>query len=405
MKAYERLIAYTAFPTASDETKETCPSTPSQLDFGRALVEEMKALGIADAYQNELGFVYGTLEATAPYEETVAFLAHMDVVDTVPYESIQTVLVEDYDGGEICLADGTSRLSPSEFPVLSRYRGETLLVTDGHTLLGADDKAGVAEIMTMAETLLAHPEIPHGRIRICFTPDEEIGSGILHIDVKELAADAAYTVDGGGFGEVDYETFNAASAHVEFRGKSIHPGSAKGKMINAARVAMEFDGMIPEGQRPERTEGRDGFYHLIGMKGEIESAELDYILRDHDLGILASREDTLRRITSYLNKKYGAGCVTLTIKESYRNMSEKILPAFYLVERAYEAIREAGGNPVSPPVRGGTDGSRLSFMGVPCPNLGTGSHNHHGRLEFAVTEEMDKCVASLVGIARRFAKA
>ena len=405
MKAYERLIAYTAFPTASDETKEACPSTPAQLDFGKALVEEMKALGIADAYRNGLGFVYGTLEATAPYEETVAFLAHMDVVDTVPYENIQTVLIEDYDGGEIRLADGTSRLSPSEFPVLSRYRGETLLVTDGRTLLGADDKAGVAEIMTMAETLLAHPEIPHGRIRICFTPDEEIGSGILHIDVKELAADAAYTVDGGGFGEVDYETFNASSAHVEFRGKSIHPGSAKDKMINAARVAMEFDGMIPEGQRPERTEGRDGFYHLIGMKGEIESAELDYILRDHDLGILASREDTLRRITSYLNKKYGAGCVTLTIKESYRNMSEKILPAFYLVERAYEAIREAGGEPVSPPVRGGTDGSRLSFMGVPCPNLGTGSHNHHGRLEFAVTEEMDKCVASLVGIARRFAKA
>ena len=405
MKAYERLIAYTAYPTASDETKEGCPSTPSQLAFGRALVEEMKALGIADARQNELGFVYGTLEATAPYEETVAFLAHMDVVDTVPYENIRTALIENYDGGEVLLADGESRLSPGEFPVLSRYRGETLLVTDGKTLLGADDKAGVAEIMTMAETLLRYPEIPHGKIRICFTPDEEIGSGILHIDVKELAADVAYTVDGGSFGEVDYETFNASSAHVECRGKSIHPGSAKDKMINAARVAMEFDAMIPEGQRPERTAGRDGFFHLIGMQGEIEHAVLDYILRDHDLGILAAREETLRRITSYLNGKYGEGCVTLTVKESYRNMSEKILPAFYLVERAYDAIREAGGEPSSPPVRGGTDGSRLSFMGVPCPNLGTGSHNHHGRLEFAVTEEMDKCVASLIGIARRFAKA
>ena len=405
MRAYERLIAYAAYPTASDETKEACPSTPSQLAFGRALVEEMKSLGIADAYQNELGFVYGTLEATAPYDETVAFLAHMDVVDTVPYENIKTALIENYDGGEILLADGESRLSPAEFPVLSRYQGETLLVTDGKTLLGADDKAGVAEIMTMAETLLLHPEIPHGRIRICFTPDEEIGSGILHIDVKELAADAAYTVDGGSFGEVDYETFNAASAHVEFRGKSIHPGSAKDKMVNAARVAMEFDGMIPEGQRPERTAGRDGFFHLIGMQGEIERAALDYILRDHDLGILSAREETLRRIAAYLNGKYGEGSVTLTIRESYRNMSEKILPAFYLVERAYEAIREAGGEPSSPPVRGGTDGSRLSFMGVPCPNLGTGSHNHHGRLEFAVTEEMDKCVASLIGVARRFAKA
>ncbi|MBR0144894.1 MAG: peptidase T [Clostridia bacterium] len=405
MRAYERLIAYAAYPTASDETKEACPSTPSQLAFGRALVEEMKSLGIADAYQNELGFVYGTLEATAPYDETVAFLAHMDVVDTVPYENIKTALIENYDGGEILLADGESRLSPAEFPVLSRYQGETLLVTDGKTLLGADDKAGVAEIMTMAETLLLHPEIPHGRIRICFTPDEEIGSGILHIDVKELAADAAYTVDGGSFGEVDYETFNAASAHVEFRGKSIHPGSAKDKMVNAARVAMEFDGMIPEGQRPERTAGRDGFFHLIGMQGEIERAALDYILRDHDLGILSAREETLRRIAAYLNGKYGEGSVTLTIRESYRNMSEKILPAFYLVDRAYEAIREAGGEPSSPPVRGGTDGSRLSFMGVPCPNLGTGSHNHHGRLEFAVTEEMDKCVASLIGVARRFAKA
>ncbi len=402
MKAYERLIAYTAFPTASDETKETCPSTPAQLVFADALVKEMKALGIADATRNGLGFVYGTLEATAPYRETLAFLAHMDVVDTVPYENIRTALIENYDGGEVLLADGTSRLSPADFPFLAGYKGETLLVTDGTTLLGADDKAGVAEIMTMAETLLAHPEIPHGKIRICFTPDEEIGSGILHIDVKELAADAAYTVDGGAFGEVDYETFNASSAHVAFRGKSIHPGSAKDRMINAARVAMEFDSMIPEAQRPEHTEGRDGFYHLIGMEGEIENAALDYILRDHDLGILKSREETLSRITDFLNAKYGEGAVTLTVKESYRNMSEKILPAFYLVERAYDAIREAGGEPSSPPVRGGTDGSRLSFMGVPCPNLGTGSHNHHGKLEFAVVEEMDKCVAQLIGIARRF---
>ena len=402
MKAYERLVAYTAFPTASDETKETCPSTPAQLVFADALVKEMKALGIADATRNGLGFVYGTLEATAPYRETLAFLAHMDVVDTVPYENIRTALIENYDGGEVLLADGTSRLSPADFPFLAGYKGETLLVTDGTTLLGADDKAGVAEIMTMAETLLAHPEIPHGKIRICFTPDEEIGSGILHIDVKELAADAAYTVDGGAFGEVDYETFNASSAHVAFRGKSIHPGSAKDRMINAARVAMEFDSMIPEAQRPEHTEGRDGFYHLIGMEGEIENAALDYILRDHDLGILKSREETLSRITDFLNAKYGEGTVTLTVKESYRNMSEKILPAFYLVERAYDAIREAGGEPSSPPVRGGTDGSRLSFMGVPCPNLGTGSHNHHGKLEFAVVEEMDKCVAQLIGIARRF---
>lgn len=403
MKAYERLIAYAAYPTASDESSETVPSTPAQLAFGKALVEEMRSIGIADACQNELGFVYGTLEANAPYDETVAFLAHMDVVDTVPYENIRTALIENYDGGEVLLAGG-SRLSPAEFHFLSRYKGKTLLVTDGETLLGADDKAGLAEIMTMAETLLAHPEIPHGKIRLCFTPDEEIGSGILHIDVKELGADVAYTVDGGAFGEVDYETFNASSAHVEIRGKSIHPGGAKNKMINAARVAMEFDSLIPEGERPERTEGRDGFYHLTGMSGEIESASLDYILRDHDLSILQKREKTMERIAAFLNDKYGEGAVKLAIKESYRNMSEKILPSFYLIERAYDAIRELGGEPSSPPVRGGTDGSRLSFMGVPCPNLGTGSHNHHGKLEFAVTEEMDRTVDLLVGIARRFTK-
>ncbi|MBR5743550.1 MAG: peptidase T, partial [Clostridia bacterium] len=341
MKAYERLIAYAAYPTASDESSETVPSTPAQLAFGKALVEEMRSIGIADAYQNGLGFVYGTLEANAPYQETVAFLAHMDVVDTVPYENIRTALIENYDGGEVLLAGG-SRLSPEEFPFLSRYKGKTLLVTDGRTLLGADDKAGVAEIMTMAETLISHPEIPHGKIRFCFTPDEEIGSGILHIDVKELGADVAYTVDGGAFGEVDYETFNASSAHVEIRGKSIHPGGAKNKMINAARVAMEFDSLIPEGERPERTEGRDGFYHLTGMSGEIESASLDYILRDHDLSILQKREKTMERIAAFLNDKYGEDAVKLAIRESYRNMSEKILPSFYLIERAYDAIRELG---------------------------------------------------------------
>ena len=399
MKAYERLMAYAAYPTASDEASETVPSTPTQLTFGKALVDELKSLGLTDAYQNDKGFVFATIPATADYEKTVAFLAHMDVVSDVPFENVKPALVENYDGGPITLADGVSVLHAGADLV-----GKTLVVTDGTTLLGADDKAGVAEIMTMAEILMADKTIPHGRIRICFTPDEEIGSGILHIDTKELDADYAYTVDGGAFGEVDYETFNASSAHVEFTGRSFHPGSAKGKMIHAARVAMEFDAMLPEFERPEYTDGRDGFFHLIGMKGEVEHATLVYIIRDHDLATLHRRESDLRRIESYLNEKYGDGTVKLSIAESYRNMGEAIAPYPFLIDYAYDAIRELGGTPVSHPVRGGTDGSRLSFMGVPCPNLGTGGRNCHGRFEFAVVEEMDQTVALLCGIAKRFAK-
>ena len=403
MKAYERLMTYAAYPTASSETAEGCPSTPSQLVFGRALVEELKKIGVADACINDLGFVYGTIPATADYEKTVAFMAHMDVVETVPYENIKTALIENYDGGDVQLADGVSALKVADYPFLPRYKGDTLLVTDGKTLLGADDKAGVAEIMTAAEYLLAHPEVKHGQIRICFTPDEEIGTGILHIDPKELAADYAYTVDGGAFGEVDYETFNAASAVVRITGFSIHPGGAKNKMKNAARIAMEFDSMIPESERPEYTSGRDGFYHLCDMKGDIESAELNYILRDHDLAILEGRKAALTRIAAFLNDKYGEGTVELVLADQYRNMAEKIKPFPFLIDYAYDVIRSLGGEPSSPPVRGGTDGSRLSFMGVPCPNLGTGSHNHHGRLEFAVAGEMEKCVKLIIGIAEKFA--
>ncbi|MCQ2445894.1 MAG: peptidase T [Clostridia bacterium] len=403
MKAYERLIAYAAYPTASSETAETCPSTPSQITFAKALVEELKKIGVEDAYLNPLGFVYGTIPATADYEKTVAFMAHMDVVETVPYENIRTALIENYDGGDVLLADGVSALKVEDYPFLPRYKGDTLLVTDGTTLLGADDKAGVAEIMTAAEYLLAHPEVKHGKIRICFTPDEEIGTGILHIDPKELAADYAYTVDGGAFGEVDYETFNAASAVVKITGFSIHPGGAKNKMKNAARIAMEFDSMIPESERPEYTSGRDGFYHLCDMKGDIESAELNYILRDHDLAILEGRKATLTRVAAFLNAKYGEGTVELVLADQYRNMAEKIRPFPFLIDYAYDVIRALGGEPSAPPVRGGTDGSRLSFMGVPCPNLGTGSHNHHGRLEFAVAGEMEKCSKLIIGIAEKFA--
>lgn len=403
MKAYQRLIAYAAYPSASSEASGSCPSTPSQITFGKALVEELKAIGVKDAYLNDCGFVYGTIPATAESAATVAFLAHMDVVETVPYEHIQTALIENYDGGDVALADGVSVLKTEDYPFLPRYKGDTLLVTDGTTLLGADDKAGIAEIMTAAEYLLTHPEIKHGRIRICFTPDEEIGTGILHIDPKELDADYAYTVDGGAFGEVDYETFNAASAVVQITGFSIHPGGAKHKMKNAARIAMEFDAMIPESERPEYTAGRDGFYHLCDMKGDIESAELNYILRDHDLAILEGRKETLVRIACFLNAKYGEGTVRLQLGDQYRNMAEKIKPFPFLIDYAYDVIRALGGEPSSPPVRGGTDGSRLSFMGVPCPNLGTGSHNHHGRLEFAVAGEMEKCVMLICGIAEKFA--
>lgn len=407
MRAYERLLKYTQYPTASDENCPQCPSSPAQLDFAGVLVEEMKGLGIEDAMVDEHGYVYGTMPSNIPNwdGEVIGFIAHMDVVDVVPYENVKPRLVENYDGKDIMLNPEKSIvLSSEQFPALKNYVGQDLIVTDGTTLLGADDKAGIADILTMAEYFKEHPEVEHGTIKIAFTPDEEIGRGADLFNVEYFGADYAYTVDGGAFGEVEYETFNAAAARIDITGKSIHPGSAKNQMVNAARIAMEFDRLLPEEQRPEHTEGREGFFHLNEMQGAEEHAQLKYILRDHDGQKLEDKKRMIESACAFLNAKYGEGTVTAQITDSYRNMVEKIEPHWHLIEIACEEVKALGGNPISVPVRGGTDGCRLSFMGLPCPNLGTGGHNGHGRLEYACVQEMDKTTELLIRIADRYSK-
>lgn len=402
MRAYERLLRYVSFDTASDSSSETCPSTENQLVFGRALVEEMNALGLQNVRMDENGYVYGTIPATiSDYRGPVlGFIAHMDVVNDVPSADIRPRIVENYDGGDILLnAEQNIVLSSAEFPELAAKKGCSVMVTDGTTLLGADDKAGIAEILTLAEELMADPSIPHGPVQVAFTPDEEIGRGADRFDVKGFGADFAYTLDGGAYGELEYENFNAASLRVYVTGKNIHPGSAKGKMKNACRIAMEFEMMLPAGKKPEYTEGHDGFLHLDEMKGDIESAFLRYILRDHDLNKLEAQKAVCRAAADFLNAKYGEGTVRLEIRDSYRNMAEQIAPHRHLVDNALEAIRRTGTEPCVRAIRGGTDGATLSFMGLPCPNLGTGGGNYHGKMEYCVVDEMDlavRCLHNLV---------
>ena len=406
MRAYERLMRYARFDTPSTGSSDTCPSTPEQLVLAAALAEEMREMGLSDVRQDEHGYVYGRIptnipDCTAP---AIGFIAHMDVANDVPCTGVQPQVLH-YDGSDLLLSEETGAvLSEAEFPVLADYRGCDLVTTDGRTLLGADNKAGIAEILTACERLLAPDAPPHGDVCIGFTPDEEIGRGADLFDVPGFGAPYAYTVDGGAFGQVEYETFNAASASIVIKGKNIHPGDAKNKMKNALLIGMEFNGMLPPAEIPAHTEGHEGFYHLTKFTGAEETVQMRYILRDHDWEKLTQRKETVLRIADYLNAKYGAGTVTVTLQDSYRNLEEVIRKHWHLVEVAYEAVTACGGTPVSPPVRGGTDGSRLSFMGLPCPNLGTGSHNHHGRLEFAVVQEMDKCVDMLVKVAELYGK-
>ncbi|NMB00116.1 MAG: peptidase T [Firmicutes bacterium] len=407
MRAYERLLQYTKFEAASDSTSDSCPSTPEQIEFGRALVEEMLSLGIKDANMDENGYVFGTIEANIENWEgpVIGFIAHMDVVRDVPFRNIRARVVENYDGGDILLnAEENIVLSPDEYETLKDYVGKDLVVTDGTTLLGADNRAGIAEILTMAEILLTNPDIKHGTIKIGFTPDEEIGRGANLFDVERFGADFAYTVDGGAFGEVEYETFNAATAKITIQGKNIHPGTAKNKMKNASLIAMEFNSLLPVTERPEHTEGYEGFYHLIDLQGSVEHATLTYIIRDHDATKFRAKKDRLQKVTHWLNDFYGEGTVSVEIVDSYANMYEQIKPHWHLIDTAYEAVEEVGGVPHSIPVRGGTDGARLSFMGLPCPNLGTGSHNHHSKLEYACVQAMDDCVSVLVKIAEKYGK-
>ena len=394
MRAYERLLNYVQFDTASNEASETCPSTPGQLELGRSLVEEMRLMGISNARMDENGYVYGEIPANAEGYPTIGLIAHMDTVDCVPALPMRARIVDHYDGGAVLL-EGGDVLDPADYPELKTRAGKDLIVTDGRTLLGADDKAGVAEIMTACEQLLAQ-NLPHGEVRIAFTPDEEIGRGADRFDVQGFGADFAYTVDGDELGGIEYENFNAASAQLTFHGRSVHPGSAKNKLVNAALLAMEFDSLLPPQERPEHTEGYEGFYHLCGVKGETELAESVYILRDHDRARFEARKETVARIAAYMNEKYGAGAVECNVQDSYYNMREVIEPRMDIIRRAEAAYRAVGVTPFEKPIRGGTDGSKLSFMGLPCPNLATGGMNYHGRFECIAVQDMDKMAEMLV---------
>ena len=404
MRAYERLIRYAAVYTTSDDSSESCPSTERQLDLAHLLADELKTMGVADARVDKNGYVYGSIPATPGYETkpSIGFIAHMDTAPDACGENVRPMIHENYDGKDLTLPGGVV-LSVEKFPFLKSMAGETLITSDGTTLLGADDKAGIAEIVTMAEELL-HSDMPHGKICIGFTPDEEIGRGADLFDIPGFGADYAYTVDGGDVGGIEYENFNAASAVVEVRGFSVHPGDSKNKMINASNVAIAFHQALPAMERPEHTEQREGFYHLTDMSGDVNAARLEYILRDHDAGKLAYKKETMLHVAARLNELYGDGTVTVQLKDNYLNMIEKIRPHFHLVETAQDAIRQAGLTPVAVPVRGGTDGARLSWMGLPCPNLGTGGFNFHGNAECITAERMDKSVEILRNIVALYAR-
>ena len=411
-KVTEKFLRYVGIDTRSSEETGTHPSTEKQKNLGRLLAGELQEMGAADVFfDEEHCYVYaklpGNLEQGAAGETgTLGFIAHMDTSPDCSGENVKARLVQKYDGGKVLLnPEKQIVLDPAVFPEMKRYVGQTLIVTDGTTLLGADDKAGVAEIMTMAQILLENPEIKHGPIAIGFTPDEEIGEGVDHFDLARFGADYAYTVDGGAIGELEYENFNAAAGKVTVHGINVHPGEAKNKMKNAALLAMEFNAMLPEQQRPDRTEGYEGFFHLTGMKGDEENAQLTYIIRDHSREKFETKKELFLQIADRLNEKYGQGSVEAEVKDSYYNMREKIEPEnMFLVEAAKTGMEQLGIVPKIQPIRGGTDGARLSFMGLPCPNLCAGGHNFHGRFEYCVVESMEKIVDLLVLLAQTVKK-
>lgn len=407
MRAYERLLKYAAVNTTSHEEREgTTPTGEGEFDLARMLASEMKEMGLTGVFVDDHAYTYGFLPATPGYEtcKTIGFIAHLDTVDDCGGTDTFPQVIKNYDGSPIALGTSGKILDPEAFPHLKDCIGKTILTTDGTSVLGADDKAGVAEIMTLCERLLTE-KIPHGRIAVCFTPDEEIGHGAALLDLEKFGAELAYTVDGSVPGEIEYETFNAAGARLTAHGLSVHPGDAKGKMINAMKVIMEADAMLPPEEVPEKTQDREGFYHLTGARGNVTEASADYILRDHDAAKFEEKKEKMQAIASALNEKYGAGTVTCSIKDQYRNMAEVIADHPEAVLAAQKAIEAVGLKPFSRPVRGGTDGAQLSFRGLPCPNLGTGGYAYHGFYEHAVAEEMDTCVEILLQLAGEFAKA
>ena len=405
MELKERFLKYVAINTRSDENSETFPSTAVQWDLLNTLVEEMKLLGLQDVTIDKYGYAMGTIPATPGKENApvIGFLAHVDTAPDMSGENVRPHIIESYDGKDIVLNNALT-MKVSDFPELSRFVGHTLIHTDGTTLLGADDKAGVAEIMTAAEYLMSHPEVEHGKIRIGFTPDEEIGRGVDFFDVKAFGADFAYTMDGGYEGELEFENFNAASAKIAIQGRNVHPGYAKNKMINAIEVACELNALVPAVERPQYTEGYEGFYHCVGFNGTVENATISYIIRDHDFALFEKKKVWMYDIVGMLNNKYGQGTLTLTLKDQYYNMRKMVEPHPQVIDNALAAMREADVEPIVRPIRGGTDGARLSFMGLPCPNIFAGGMNFHGKFEYCSLNSMEKAVKVIINLAKIWAK-
>lgn len=405
MTLKERFLQYVGFDTQSDESSTTFPSTDKQLVLLRHLAEEMKALGLTEVEMDQHGYVMGTIPATPGCEgaPVIGFISHVDTAPDMSGKDVKPQIIENYDGGDIRLNDQLM-MYVADFPELAFFNGHTLITTDGTTLLGADDKAGVAEIMTAAEHLMQHPEVKHGKIRIGFTPDEEIGRGVDHFDVARFGAKYAYTMDGSIEGELEYENFNAASAKLTVSGRNIHPGYAKGKMINSLQVLCDLHALLPEAMRPEATAGYEGFFHLIGINGSVEKASASYIIRDHDRKLFDEKKELMTAAVAYINKKYGSEIMVLELRDQYYNMREMVEPHPEIIEKAMEAMQLAGVTPKVQPIRGGTDGARLSYMGLPCPNLFAGGMNFHGKYEYCSLDSMQRAVETICHLAVLWAK-
>ena len=408
-KIIDRFLRYVAVDTQSDESSESQPSSERQLVLLKMLRDELIAMGV-QAELDEYGYVMASIPSNLPSDSgkdvpAVGFIAHVDTSPDASGKDIRPQIIENYDGGDIPL-NGVPGLSikTGDFPELAEYKGQTLITTDGTTLLGADDKAGVAEIMAMAEYVTSHPEFRHGDIKIGFTPDEEIGRGVVKFDVGSVGAKFADTMDGGKIGELEYENFNAAAATVRIQGRNIHPGYAKGKMLNAILIGMELNSLLPVEQRPEYTAGYEGFFHIIDFRGSVENAEFSYIIRDHDIDLYEKRKETLKKCVDFINGKYGDGVATVEIRHQYYNMRKEVEPHFHIIEKAVKAMEMEGITPIIQPIRGGTDGANLSFMGLPCPNIFAGGHNFHGKLEFVPVESMEKASKVILNIISLFAE-
>ena len=401
MNITDRFLKYVSFTTTSDDNTKMTPSTPGQMIFAQYLAEELKSIGLQEVDLDNNGYIMATLPANIDKDiPTIGFISHIDTSPDMTAKNIKARIISNYDGEDILLNDEKLIVFETEkYPEILQYKGQDIIVTDGTTLLGADDKAGLAEIVTAMEYLLAHPEIKHGKIRIGFTPDEEIGQGADHFDVAKFGAEWAYTMDGGEIGELEFENFNAASAKISFQGVNVHPGYARHKMLNSMRVAHQFASMLPRHETPEHTEKYEGFYHLVGMEGTVEKSSLTYIIRDHDSDRFERRKKEVQHIVNKINSEFGEGTAMLEMRDQYYNMREKVEPVMHIVDLAFEAMEAVGVKPNVKPIRGGTDGSRLSYMGLPCPNIFAGGHNFHGRFEYVPVQSMEKATMVIVKIA------